>query len=242
MRCKPDVHGHANWPKSLLDCSIRSSTTFRPSNVVRSAASTDYWDRVAERYARSPIRDGAVHQRMIERTRRYLGPGDHVLDLGCATGANALLLAPYAERFTAIDISHPMISVARGNALRQGIKNVRFTQADMYRFEVEPGGFDAVLAIRMLHLVEDLPAMLKRIKSLLGPNGVFVSQTVCLAEKSAYLKPFISMLRAFRGAPHLSFLEGDALNTMLKAEGFEILECSPLPKDPPTRFIVARKL
>ena len=53
-----------------------------------------FWDRIAPKYAADPIADPAAHEATLERTRRLLGPGHRVVEIGCGTGSTALALAP----------------------------------------------------------------------------------------------------------------------------------------------------
>ncbi len=209
--------------------------------MARQQNGTDYWDKLAERYSRSPVKDTAAHQRLIDKSRHYLSPRDRVLDLGCATGTNTLLLAPHVDRIVGVDLSPAMIGVARGGGLKDGIKNARFLQADFHQLLVETDGYDAITGFRLLHLIEDLPAFLSVVHKALKPGGVFVSHTVCLGERSAYLKPFIFAMRRFLGAPHLSFLTTKIIEDGLLSAGFEVVESEGFPDNAPARFVAAIK-
>ena len=57
--------------------------------------------------------------------------------------------------------------------------------------------FDSILSFNVLHLVNDIDATIKKSYDLLKPGGVFVTSTVCIAERSVILKlilPIISKL------------------------------------------------
>lgn len=71
-----------------------------------------------------------------------------VLDLGCGTGAVSLAIAARlgAEgRCTGVDISAPMIDVARERACRSG-RDVDFIVADAQRHTFAPGSFDHLVS------------------------------------------------------------------------------------------------
>ena len=55
---------------------------------------------------------------------------DRVLDIGCGCGGNSLALARTSGSVVGVDISQPMLSVARGRAEREGIANLTFIEAD----------------------------------------------------------------------------------------------------------------
>jgi SAM-dependent methyltransferase len=75
-------------------------------------------------------------------------PGRHVLDVGCGTGSTTLAAARVlgAEgRCTGIDISQPMIAVARDRAERDR-SAARFVCADAEGYPFEPGSVDRIIS------------------------------------------------------------------------------------------------
>ena len=52
------------------------------------------------------------------------GPGDHVLELGCGTGEDAIWLARRGVRVTATDVSQSMLDVAQRKAAAAGLTNL----------------------------------------------------------------------------------------------------------------------
>ena len=56
-------------------------------------ATAKFWDGIAEKYAKSPIRDIESYEHTLQRTVSYLKPTDQVLELGCGTGRTALRLS-----------------------------------------------------------------------------------------------------------------------------------------------------
>ena len=76
-----------------------------------------------------------------------------------------------------------MIDIAKGKANDQKVENADFVRATPFDDVVEEESCDAVLAFNFLHLLEDTPAGIRRIRDLLKPDGVFISKTVCLSGK-----------------------------------------------------------
>ena len=141
-----------------------------------------FWDKIAEKYAKSPIADEESYRYTLERTRSYLSPDDNILEVGCGTGSTALLLAGDAGRITASDLSGNMARIGAEKARDQGVSNVTFVTAGLFDGAIENGRWDAVLAFNFLHLLEDLPAAVGRINGLLKPGGLFISKTICALE------------------------------------------------------------
>ena len=93
------------------------------------AASAKFWDRIANRYAKSPIADETAYQHKLKVTRQYFRDDMEVMELGCGTGSTAILHAPYVKHIQAVDISSKMLAIAQSKADQQQIENIDFQQA-----------------------------------------------------------------------------------------------------------------
>jgi len=102
--------------------------------------------------------------------RMLPGTGERALDLGCGTGRHAVLLAGRFTHVDAIDLSRPMIEIARAKRARP---NITYQQADLLK-AAGTGVYDLVLSVMTLHHVADLRAALTHIKGLLAPGGRIV--------------------------------------------------------------------
>src|SRR5688572_21907904 len=74
--------------------------------------------------------------------------GGHVLDVGCGTGRTTLAIARRfgsAGRALGLDISEPMIAVARARAAEEG-SAAAFIAADAETHRFEPPRFDAIVS------------------------------------------------------------------------------------------------
>jgi len=135
-------------------------------------ASPGFWNRIARRYARSPIADEASYERKLAMTREFLGPDVEAFEFGCGTGSTAIAHAPHVRHLRAVDFSEKMIEIARGRAAEAGADNVTFEVGDIEALDVAEAHYDVVLALSVLHLLDDRDAALTRAATWLKPGGV----------------------------------------------------------------------
>lgn len=200
-----------------------------------------FWDRIAERYSRDPIADEAAYQKKLEVTRGYFRPDMEVLEIGCGTGSTAILHAPHVKHIQAIDISSKMIEIAQGKADAEGIANITFQQSTVDEFSAPDRSYDAVLALSILHLLEDRNAAIAKIHGWLKPGGIFVSSTVCLGDSMLRLIGLIAPIGQFFGRlPLLKVFTAKDLADSITDAGFEI-EHYWQPDKSKAVFIVAKK-
>lgn len=192
--------------------------------VTTADADVRFWDRIARKYAAGSIADPAGYETTIERTAALIGGLGHVLETGCGTGTTALRLADNVERLTATDISPAMIAIARERLAESGTSNVSFQVAPSGAEPPADGGYDAVLAFNVLHLVQDLDGTLAHLHAVLKPGGLLISKTPCLAEMNPLIRRvMIPAMQMIGKAPHvLSFTSGE-LAGALRRNGFEII-------------------
>jgi SAM-dependent methyltransferase len=100
-------------------------------------------------------------------------PGEHVLDIGCGSGTTTLALAERVGangRVVGIDISKPMLNVARGRgAASHSI--AEFLEADATDYAFEPGSFDLAFSQLGVMFFADPVAAFRNIHSALKANA-----------------------------------------------------------------------
>ena len=197
-----------------------------------------FWDKIAPRYAKSPISNPTAYEETLNRTRSYLRDSDHVLELGCGTGSTALKLRGNAQAYTASDISPGMINIARA---KDGAERIDFRVAGTGPEAYGDLAVDAVLAFNLLHLVPDFETTLEQIHNMLPENGLFISKTPAIGEKW-YFRPLVAAMRLIGKAPYVRLMKVDEIDRQIAAAGFRIVETGLYPPSTPSRFVVARKV
>jgi ubiquinone/menaquinone biosynthesis C-methylase UbiE len=103
--------------------------------------------------------------------------GGRAVDLGCGTGRHAALLAQRFDEVLAVDISEPMLSLARRH---RPVGNIRYEHRDLHDVTPERDGrFDLVLTTYTLHHTPDLPRALRHVRGLVAAGGQAVLVDVC---------------------------------------------------------------
>jgi ubiquinone/menaquinone biosynthesis C-methylase UbiE len=218
---------------------------FRSFSIVREVLveqSIRFWDKIADRYSRQPIADEAAYRKKLQVTREYFRPDMEVLEFGCGTGSTAIAHAPYVKHIRAIDVSSRMIEIARSKTEAQKVENVTFERSSIDELDVPDQSLDAVLALSILHLLENEEAVIARVYRMLRPGGIFVSSTACLRDSVLkYIKLVAPVARLLGLMPAVKVFTTEELVASLTGAGFEIAyQWRPADRKKAV-FIVARK-
>ncbi len=199
-----------------------------------------FWDRIAARYARRPIGNEAAYQHKLAKTREYFHSDSQVLELGCGTGSTAIAHAHHVARVVATDISANMLAIARDKIRAAGIGNISLECAEVGQLDFAEAQFDVVLALSLLHLLEDRQAVIAQAYRWLQPGGVLVTSTPCLADHLGFLKWILTPGAWLGLVPKVGFFTRETLASELTGAGFE-LEYQWQPGKNEALFIIARK-
>ncbi len=199
-----------------------------------------FWDRIAPKYAQNPVADPSAYEAKLSSVRALLRTMDRVLEIGCGTGSTALRLASGVSHITATDASRRMIGIARSKLGLESPANVTFQQADAADL-IDGHPFDAICAFSLLHLIEDVPHLLDRIREQLKPGGLFISKTECLKNRTILLRAMVPAFVAVGLAPRVTFLSTEDLHRHLSAAGFRVEQASHFGTHRASPFVVASR-
>jgi len=202
--------------------------------------SVRFWERIAERYATRPVADADAYARKLAITRDYLHPAAVVLELGCGTGSTAIAHASHVGHVTATDVSSRMIAIARDKAATAGIDNVDFVRAAAAEVTVADASVDVVLALNVLHLLDDWRGVIAAARRMLVPGGVLVSSTMCMRDEFAFMRPIVPLGRLVGLLPRVAFFGRDELEREMTRNGLAI-EHAWQPRARSGVFVVARR-
>ncbi len=206
-------------------------------------ANAQFWNDIAEEYARKPVDNPDAFERKIAITKSRMTPSDVVLDIGCGTGSLALRLAPAAAHVHGLDLSTEMVRIANEKAAAKQVDNVTFHAGafDASFTALEPESLAGICAYSLLHLVDDRDDALQRIFGLLAPGGFFISSTVCLGDTWVPYRPLLRVMRWLGKAPMVQIVTRERLTEEVRRAGFVEISFPEVGASSTTAFMVARK-
>ncbi len=137
-----------------------------------------------ERYVR-PAVDTVLSQGRLDHDSEYtvlrnlLGsPPGPIVDLGCGAG---LILRRLSRDFPSlpvigVDVSRPMLEEAMAQ-LREHAEAADFVRAQVPGLPFNDASLGAVVAVGLVHLLDDLDTLLSEVARVLKPRGRFVATT-----------------------------------------------------------------
>ncbi|MGO9873131.1 MAG: class I SAM-dependent methyltransferase [Acidimicrobiia bacterium] len=158
-----------------------------------------------------------------------------VLDVGCGSGATTLAAAASAERVVGVDLSQPLVALARRRAQAATLANAEFVIADAQTHDFAPGTFDLIISQFGLMFFDDPGRAFTNIRRSLraGGRAAFTAwQGLHANEWLMLIGDAVSRhveLPEFggqaRGPGMFALCEPDEITTLLGAAGFDQVEC-----------------
>lgn len=177
--------------------------------------------------------------------------GEHVLDIGCGAGATSLELAWRIEpegSVLGVDVSQPLLNLARTRADKAGYAQVKFVRADAQTYRFEAGAFDVAFSRFGVMFFADPVAAFGNIRRALRPGG----RIAFVCWRAAAENPLMTLPMQAAGHlldapptppadPHapgpFAFADGARLRRILEDAGF-----SEVALDPHSAMIGSRTL
>ncbi len=196
----------------------------------------DYWERHARNYDAS-LRWvlGRPLPRMLELTSEAVRGKARVLEVAAGTGVVTSAIAQTSDSVVATDYAMAMVEALQQRVQDNGLKNVTCEQADIYALPFSADEFDAVVAANVLHLVPDLPAAIRALRSVMKPGGLLVAPTFCHDETR--LSWLLSRILAVSGFPGHRRFTMQSLRSALEDYGLHVARAELLPGLVPIGYV-----
>lgn len=160
--------------------------------------------------------------------------GSQVLEAGCGTGAQTVLLARRSPdaRFISVDLAEASLTVARERVRRAGLSNVELRQADVLDLPFQPAAFDHVFVCFLLeHLVRPADG-LAALRRVLRPGGTLTviegdARSACFFPDDPAAHAVIDCLVEVQQEAGGDALLGRRLYPLLTEAGFSDVRVSP---------------
>jgi SAM-dependent methyltransferase len=199
------------------------------------AQQVEYWNSpIAQTWVKLQSRLDRLFQPLTEVVLEHAAPqpGEHAIDIGCGCGATVLELARRVGtggHVLGIDISAPMLNLARQRATEAGYSQTALVQADMSTYGFPSQAFDLAFSRFGVMFFADPVAAFANLRAALKPAGRLVF--VCfrpLTENRWVLEPLTAVQNLLPPSPapgpeepgQFAFADPDRVRRILAAAGF----------------------
>ena len=157
-----------------------------------------------------------------------LKPGETVLDLGSGGGIDCFVAASAVGetgKVIGVDMTPDMVSKARENAEKAGVKNVEFRLGEIEHLPVEDGSVDAIISNCVINLSPEKEKVFSEAYRVLKPGGrLAVSDIVATAPLPEEVRKDLSLISACVGGAE----RVESIKEVLEKTGFQDVKVTPL--------------
>ena len=157
-----------------------------------------------------------------------LKPGETVLDLGSGGGIDCFLAASAVGetgKVIGVDMTPEMVSRARENAKKAGLRNVEFRLGEIEHLPAEDKSVDAIISNCVVNLSPEKDKVFREAYRVLKPGGrLAVSDVVATSPLPEEVRKDLSLISACIGGAE----RVEAIKRMLEETGFEEIRVTPV--------------
>jgi|GEM_PF-86407 C_GCAxxG_C_C family probable redox protein len=157
-----------------------------------------------------------------------LKPGETVLDLGSGGGIDCFLAASAVGetgKVIGVDMTPEMVSRARENAEKAGLKNVEFRLGEIEHLPAEDKSVDVIISNCVINLSPEKEKVFRDAYRVLKPGGrLAVSDVVATSPLPEEVRKDLSLISACIGGAE----RVEAIKRMLEEIGFEEVKVTPV--------------
>jgi SAM-dependent methyltransferase len=157
-----------------------------------------------------------------------LKPGETVLDLGSGGGIDCFVAASAVGetgKVIGVDMTPDMVSKARENAQKAGVKNVEFRLGEIEHLPVEDSSVDAIISNCVINLSPEKEKVFREAYKVLKPGGrLAVSDIVATAPLPEEVRRDLSLVSACVGGAE----RVESIKKILEEAGFQDVKVTPL--------------
>lgn len=182
----------------------------------------EYYHRLTKPQSRVINKNNFTYKNIITILERNLPKQKNIrlLDIGCGSGTLSLYFASMDYKVTGIDISDRAIKACRKSAKALSLKNVDFEAVD-FPNKTPRGKYDFIIFSEVIEHLSDDMAAIKKVNSLLNPNGILFLST---PSKNAPLYKLRLTKKFDREVGHLRRYTIAEITNLCKSAGFKIVE------------------
>ncbi|MEY4255463.1 MAG: hypothetical protein RLZZ141_690, partial [Pseudomonadota bacterium] len=206
------------------------------------AAQIEYWNKTA---GQTWVQYQDQLDRQIEPLGlegiKVLNPsiGERILDVGCGCGQTTLTLAEQVGptgAVTGVDISAPMLEVARARPASQGTAHPTFLECDAQIAELGEAVYDAIFSRFGVMFFSDPVAAFKNMRRALKPHGRLTFVCWRPFQDNLWMRLPMEAARPFLAPPTPSdpaapgpfaFADADRVQSILGLAGFSEISLQP---------------
>lgn len=203
-----------------------------------------YWNSaVSQRWVH---RQGDIDAMMAPFTAALLGAANlgpegpwRILDVGCGSGETSLLAANIGHELTGIDVSTPLLDLAKARAKRTGQNDINFFLGDASRVLIDPP-FDLVMSRFGVMFFDDPVKAFKNLAKMTRNKGRIVFVCWRAPHENQWVTVPLEALDGLveaKGAKEIdgpgpfAFADQEKLTSILSQAGFDKVAITPFDGD-----------